>query len=211
MNQERPWILQGNSGSGVKIGYGSITPDYGWHDMVGNVTVRFAGATAPALAVYRGGIQQYQFAVNDECFNEFHILHDYAPGSHLYLHTHWSHIATTVTGGSVTWGFEVTYAKGHNQAAFAAPVTRTVVGNASTTQYQHIITETQISAASPDATQIDSDDIQVDGILLIRTYLSANNITVSGGGVPDPFLHFTDIHYQSTAMPTKNKAPSFYI
>jgi hypothetical protein len=208
MNQRRPWVASGLTGVGIKID--ALTPDWGWHDIIGNVTVRFTGPTAPALAVYRGGIQQYQFAVNDEVYNEFHILHDYAPGTHLYMHAHWSHIATTVTGGNVTWGFEICYAKGHNQAAFGAPVTRTVVGNASTTQYQHIITETQISASSPAASQIDSDDIETDGILLVRTYLAANNITVSGGGVPDPFLHFTDIHYQSTGIPTKGKAPPFY-
>ena len=73
-----------------------------------------------------------------------------------------------------------------------------------------MIAEIQLSAASPTASQIDTDDLEVDGLILCRTYLSANNITVSGGGVPDPFLHFVDIHYQSTGIPTKNKAPNFY-
>jgi len=43
-----------------------------------------------------------------------------------------------------------------------------------------------------------------------RVYLSANNMTVSGGAVPDPFLHQVDIHYQSTAIGTKKRFPSFW-
>lgn len=184
---------------------------YGWHDMLGPINVRdTTSPTNPSYNVYRGGIRAYQFAVNDEAFVEFHMLHDYAPGTDIYIHVHWSHAATTVTGGSVTWGFEVSYAKGHNQAAFSAPVTASVLQTASTTQYQHMIAEVQLSAASPSASQIDTDNLEVDGVILVRAYLQANAMTVSGGGVPEPFLHLVDIHYQSTGITTKNKAPGFY-
>jgi hypothetical protein len=196
------------SGSGIKIDTASA--GYGWHDLLGAIVARNTGLTAPGFVVYRGGIYAYQFAVNDEAFIEFHMPHDWAPGTDIYIHAHWSHTATTVTGGSVTWGFEVSYAKGHNQAAFSAPVTATILQNASTTQYQHMIAEVQLSAASPSASQIDTDNLEVDGLILCRVYLSANAITVSGGAVPDPFLHFVDIHYQTTNVGTKQKAPNFY-
>ncbi|MHC4891738.1 MAG: hypothetical protein ACYTEO_19995 [Planctomycetota bacterium] len=115
-----------------------------------------------------------------------------------------------MTGGNVTWGAHITYAKGHNQAAFGAEVNPTVTDNASTTQYQHMLGEVQISATTPGATQIDSDDIEPDGIILAHIYLSANNIT-SSGAVPDPFLHEVDVHYQTNGMlGTKQKAPDFY-
>jgi len=131
------------------------------------------------------------------------------PGSDIHLHFHWSHNSAIVTGGNVTWAADVTYAKGHNQAAFPATVNPSITGNASTTQYQHMIDEVQISATSPGATQIDSDDLEPDGIMMVRVYLSANNIT-SSGAVPDPFLHFADIHYRSTNLATKAKAPDFW-
>lgn len=209
--------LSGTSGTGVKVDLTS--PTFGWHDMLGPISIRGVGATDPGYNVYRGGIRGYQFAVNDEIFIEFHIPHDYVPGTDLHIHAHWSVKQTTkagaatnaVTGGSVTWGFEVSYAKGHNQAAFSAPVTATVVQNASTTQYQHMIAEVQVSAASPSASQIDSDNIEVDGLVIVRAYLSANNLTVSAGSVPAPFLHMVDIHYQSSNIATKNKAPNFYV
>lgn len=179
--------------------------------MIGQLKTR-AGAANPTDAIYVGTMRNLQFAVNDEVTINFHIPHDYVPGSDIFLHPHWSHTATTVTGGSLTWGYEMIYAKGHNQAAFpGTSVSGTFTSPASITQRQHIITDYQISAASPSASQIDSDELEPDGILIVRFYLSANNITVSGGGVPAPFVHFVDIHYQTTNLPTKQRAPNFYV
>lgn len=202
-------ILPKTSGKGIKVD--NAIPTFGWRDLKGIIAPRGLANTAPSAATYIGNIKQYQFSINDDTEAEFHVPHDYLPGSDIYIHTHWSHNVTTVTGGSITWGFEVSYSKGHNQTPFSAVVSPTVVGNASTTQYQHIITEVQLSAASPSASQIDTDDIEVDGIILVLCKVSANNITVSGGGVPEPFIHYIDIHYQSTNMPTKQKAPDFYV
>ena len=129
--------------------------------------------------------------------------------SSIHLHFHWSHNSAIVTCGSITIGANVIYAKGHDQAAFPAEITTTLSPNASTTQYQHMVSEVQLSAASPSASQIDTDDLEPDGLVLARVYLSANNIT-SGGAVPDPFIHEVDIHYQSTNIATKDKVPDFY-
>lgn len=202
-------ILPKASGQGVKVD--TTTPTFGWRDITSRISVRGIGGTDPAYNLYRGGIRQYQFTAADEVFGEYHMPHDWAPGTDVYLHFHWSHIATTVTGGNVIWGAEVTWAKGFDQAPFQVPITFTVQQNASTTQYQHMIAEGQLTAASPSAGQIDTDNLEVDGVFLMRAYLSANNMTVSGGGVPEPFLHFVDMHYQSTNVGTKAKAgPGFY-
>lgn len=201
-------IVPKTSGKGIKVDVD--VPTFGWHDLLGVIRTRGVGATDPNDAVYITNIRQYQFAVNDECWIEYHIPHDYLPGSDIHLHFHWSHNVTVVTGGSVTWGADITYSKGHNQAAFPATVNTTIVGNANTIQYQHINTEVQISAVTPSASQIDTDNIEVDGIVLVRGYLSANNIA-SSGAVPEPFLHYMDIHYQSTNIATKQKAPNFYV
>jgi hypothetical protein len=201
-------ILPKTSGEGIKVDVN--TPTFPYQDMLGEIRKRGVGGTDPTDAVYRGGsVKAWQFAVNDESWVEFHIPHDYVLGTDIYLHFHWSHNSTLVTGGNVTWGAHVTHAKGHNRGAFSAEVNPTVTGNASTTQYQHMIDELQLSDSTPGATQIDTDDLEVDGLILVHVYLSANNIT-SSGAVPDPFLHFVDIHYQSTNIGTKNKAPDFY-
>ena len=200
-------VLPKTSGNGIKVD--TTTPTFGWRDLLGQIRIRGVGANNPALATYIGNIKGLEFQVNDECWIEYHIPHDYVPGTDIHLHFHWSHNSADVTGGNVTWEADITYAKGHNQAAFPATVNPTVVGAASVVQYRQIITEVQISAAAPGATQIDSDDLEPDGVILARVYLGANNIT-AGDGVPDPFLHFADVHYQSTNIGTKDKVPDFY-
>jgi len=209
-------VIGKTSAQGIKVDLDA--PTYPWHDMLGAITIRGAGGTIPAFNAFIGGVREFQFAVNDEVFLLFHMPHDYALGTDLFLHFHWVQNATTkagaasgtVTGGSVTWGAEVTYAKGHQQAAFATPITMTVQQNCSTTTRWHHIAEGQLSAGTPTASQIDTDDLEVDGLLSMRLYLSANNITVASGSVPAPFLLEADIHYQSTNIGTKQKAPNFY-
>ena len=218
-----PWAfdqgitLPKTSGQGIKVD--TSTPTFPWHDLLGAISIRGVGATDPSYNVYRGGIRGYHFDTNEEVFIEFHVPHDYLPGSDVFLHFHHSIngkttagvTGGTVTGGTVTWGAEVSYSKGHNQAAFSSPITTTVASTThAATLYQHYITEVQLSAASPSASQLDSDDLEVDGLILVRAYLSANGITVASGAVPAPFLHFVDIHYQSTNVGTKQKAPDFY-
>jgi len=199
-------VLPKTSGYGIKVD--TAAPTFGWQDLLGNIT-NAGGANKPTRTTYRGGIDQYLFSAGDEAILEFHIPHDYVPGTDIYLHVHWSHISTLVTGGTVTFTAESTYAKGHNQAPFSAPATGTFVGTASTTQYQHILSETQYSASAPAGLQLDTDDLEVDGVILVRLEMTTNNIT-SSGAVPDPFIHYVDVHYQSTGIGTKANAPDFY-
>jgi hypothetical protein len=200
-------VFPKTEGVGIKID--TDAPDWGWHDLVGQIYLAAAGTPAEYIT-YRGGIRALQFDESDEAFIDFHIPHDYVPGSHIYIHTHWSHDSAIVTGGSVTWGFEMMYAKGHQQAAFPAPVTPSAVQNADTTQYWHHIAEVQASTTGGSGVAIDTSLIEVDGIMQVRVYLDSNDITTSGGLVK-PFLHFVDIHYQSTNLATKNKAPDFWV
>lgn len=195
-------------GTGIKIG-----PDggdvFGWHDLTGVLDV-YGGVGEATREAYRGGIKALRFSVNDSGYADFHMPHDYVQGTAIYVHVHWSHDSALVTGGSVTWGFEMMYAKGHNQGAFPEPITVSVTQNASTTQYQHMIAEGLASTPGGSGVLLDTDILEVDGIFQSRLHLIANNITVSGGGVPDPFAHFVDIHYQSTNVATKNRAPNFW-
>ena len=174
--------------------------------------IRGAGGNDPVWAVWKGNIRQYQYSANDETTHVFHMPHDYAPGTDVYIHVHWSQIVVDTGGGGgspgdVEWLFEVTWAKGHNQAAFGTNVTPSVTQTASGTQYQHMIAEVQLSAAAPAADQLDTDDLEVDGNFVVL-------VKRSNGGADtldqDPFVHFVDIHYQSTGIPTKNKVNDFY-
>lgn len=185
------------------------SPDFGWADILGTVFVEAANPTAAGFNTYKGGLKGYQFNVGDEAHVNFHIPHDYVMGSDMYIHVHWSHNSTLVTGGSVTWGIELSYAKGHDQEVFGDNKTVLITENASLSQYRHMIAEEQMSISGGAAAMLDTDLIEVDGIIMCRLFLSSNDMT-SSGAVPDPFAHFVDIHYQSTGVGTKQKAPDFW-
>lgn len=195
--------------SGVGIKVDNASPDWGWHDIVGFLFIE-NGGSSPDYNIYRGGIKAYQFTEQvDESFIDFHMPHDYVPGTDLYMHAHWSHNSPILASGSVTFGFEIMYAKGHDQAAFGEPVIATILQTANTTPYQHLIAETLITSDGGSANTLDVNQMEVDGILQCRVYVDSND-THSVSGVVEPFIHFVDIHYQSTNLPTKNKAPNFY-
>jgi len=193
--------------SGVGIMVDTTTPTFGWKDIIGQL-IPSGGGVSPSFNVFRGTLRAYQFTVNDEISFAFHIPHDYAPGTDIYVHVHWAHASAAVTSGAVTWSIVHSYAKGHNQAAFPAEKTVTVTQNASTTQYQHMIAEAVVSTSTGGgtATLMDRAVIEPDGLLLVRMFPSANTVN----GTPEPFVFTCDVHYQSTQLPTKNKAPNFY-
>jgi hypothetical protein len=199
-------VMNKATGKGIKVDL--TTPTYPWADLLGEIVVRGTGANDPSFDIYRGTLRQYSWGTSGmkECFNSFHVPHDYVPGSDIFIHAHWScNVAPT---GSVKWYFDASYAKGHGQAAFPAPITTGIVQASNANAYQHMIAEVQLSAASPSAAQIDSDDLEVDGLILVRTYRDAGDAadTLSQA----PFLHYVDIHYQSTGIGTKQKSPPFW-
>jgi hypothetical protein len=175
------------------------SPVLGWKDITSELVSR-GGSSAPALTLFRSNIYAYQFSATsiDQLYSTFHIPHDYAPGTAIYFHIHWSESAA-VPSGVVRWGFEYTYSKGHGQAAF--PVTQTVYAEqACTGQYKHMVAEI--------ATGILASEIEVDGLILVRIfrdYAHANDTSPNGS-----FAFTCDVHYQCDRIATINRAPNFY-
>lgn len=185
------------------------TPSYSWRDLTGVLRLDEVGGGKPSWTTYSGSFRQLKFAVNDQAFFTYHLLHDYVIGTPIYIHAHWSHNSTIVTGGSVTWGFELSAAQGHDQGAFTAPITINVVQNASTTQYRHLIAEVLCGDTGGAGGTLNLSIMEPDTLIIGRIYLVANNLT-SSGAVPDPFLHEVDLHIQTTVVGTKQKAPPFW-
>jgi hypothetical protein len=202
-----------DKGWGTKVDLAS--PTYPWRDLEGNVTPRASAPNAATLEVFRDNVREWAFAAGDVSDNSFHIPHDYVPGSDLYFHVHWSHTGTSISG-SLVFTLNYMYAKGHNQAAFPAQTVLTFPTISPTIgthpQYQHIITEVQLSAAAPAAGQIDSDIIEVDGLILANFVVTTIPTIGSpaGASVARPYIHHIDLHYQSTEIGTKGKAPDFW-
>lgn len=196
------------AGIGVKID--EDAPGFGWHDLLGPLQIDIDNANRAVKNTFIGGMRVFQFVANtSEAFVLFHLPHDYVPNTDIFLHFHWAHNSATLTGGSVTWGAEFTYAKGHDQQPFSATKLFTVAQVANIVQYQHMIAEASLSVVSGSATQINTEDVEVDGIISCRVYLDSNDL-IDSVSVPDPFLFFVDVHYQSSGLATKQKAPNFY-
>ncbi len=204
-------IVPKASGNGIKID--TTTPTFGFADIIGDQFAKNTGASKPVLTTYNGAINGWQFGVGDEAYMTFHIPHDYVLGTPIFLHIHWSHIVTTVTGGTVTFKATSILAKAHNQQPFqSVPSVGTFTGTASTVQYQQILSEVLYSDSTPTGIQVDTDNLEPDSVIEMTFEVDANGITVSSGGVPDPFIHYVDIHYQTTSIiGTKSKAPDFYV
>jgi len=196
-------VLSQEKGDGIKLNVAN--PQYGWHDLLSPTTIyEGAASNKPAFNTLVGGIRKYQFNVGDESFHEFHIPHDYAPNTDVYIHVHWAHNNPGLTPGSVTWGFEHTYAKGYSQETFSTTKTLQVTQQAVIQPLTHQIAETKLSIAGGNTTQLDSTLIETDGLIMVRTYLISNATNT------DPFMMFCDLHYQSTNLATKNKNFNFW-
>lgn len=174
----------------------------GWADITGSPVVRGTGANDPNWTAFLGNISAYSFSATamKEIWYQFHINHDYYRGTPIYPHVHWSTAGTNT--GVVRWGFEYTYAKGHQQAAFPATTTIYVNQAAQGTAHYHMIAEVA------DADAIDLAAMEVDGLLLMRIFRDAAN--VADTCTDAAFLLTVDLHYQADRFVTPNKAPNFY-
>lgn len=178
----------------------------GWNDLVQNVTVRGASANAPSFSPYRDTLYAYAFdaATMGECYANFHLGHDYIPGSMVFPHVHWS--PNTTSTGTVRWGVEYTWARRYDSTGqIAFPATQTLYIETTLDvdhQYSHMVNE------SPDGAGIPGSTMEVDSIILCRFFRDAAHINDT---FPDPvFLLSVDIHYQSLVKTTPLRVPPFY-
>ncbi len=204
-------VLPKASTQGIKVDLAA--PTFGFADIIGDQFSKNTGATKPVLSTYNGAVQAWKFEVTDEAYITYHIPHDYVAGSPIFMHIHWSHTATTVIGGTVTFKLTSILSKSHNQQPFqSSPSIGTFTGTASTVQYQQILSEVLYSDGTPTGLEVDVANLEPDSVIELTFEVDANDITVSGGGVPDIFVHYVDIHYQTTGLiGTKAKAPDFYV
>lgn len=193
-------IVPKTTNYGIKVD--TASPTFGYRDIIGDLTVRTAGANDPNWATYRGVLKAWEFSasVEKEIFLVYHVPHDYVPGTDIYFHMHWSNAAAVPNTGNVVWGFDYSYAKGYNQAQFPAASTVTVTQASHATQYEHQIAETAAVTIA---------GMEVDGLILCRVYRKAAD---AADTCTDAVFGFTaDIHYQSTNLGTKAKnGPAFY-
>ncbi len=184
----------------------------GWRDLEGPINLPITGVGRPTLTTYDSPVEDFAFAANDHYGPlKFHIPHDYKVGSDMFIHVHWSHNGTDISG-SIVFDYFYTYAKGHNQQAFISRknLTQTVgsLNITNTPSKLHRIDEIQLTATIPSASQLDSDDIEVDGLIIM--HFDVPTIPTITGGAAKPFIHYVDIHYECDRFATRRRQPNFY-
>lgn len=206
-------VTEKTAGIGMKLGT-AVTNSFGWNDLIG-ILSHAKGGVSPVLSPVIGGqIQEYAYAVGEQGGNAYHIKHDHLPNSDTFIHIHWLHNGTAISGNLVVT-FYVTYAKSHNQAAFTAEkvITLTVPTPDILTipQYRHMLSEIQLSSLTPTANQLDSALLEPDGEILLHMNITTAPTTVGASRLNSIFILHADIHYQTTGVATINRTPNFYI
>ena len=173
-------------------------PLYGWRDLRSAITaadIPASSAPTPTAFGPTGSLKRYAFAVNDYVGLDFHVDHDYWPGSTAYIHVHWTTNGTSTN--TVKWQLTYTIAKGHNQANFGTDTVITLEEAAAGTAWRHMVTEdaTGFSLIEPD------------------TLLHVDLKRITNGGTENTdavFGLFVDIHYQTMQYATPYRTPNFY-
>ncbi len=205
-------VMPKTSGFGVKVD--QVTPTFGFNDIIGFVRPDITGVNAPTLAAWRGGsIREFFFNTNDKFDISYHFQHDLAPSTDIFLHVHWGHNGTAISGQLVLT-CALTYAKGHNQTIFPAEITTTITvptpDIVTIPRWVHRIDEIQISSSTPDSTHLDRALLEPDGILLCSMTATTIPTITGSASLNRPAIFTLDLHYQTTSLGTKNKTPNFY-
>lgn len=175
----------------------------GWRDNIIELKVDASSPNSPTLDPFRGGILAWNFPAGEttEAHAAWHIDHDYATGTKLYFHVHWS--PTTSSMGTVRWGFEFTIAKGHQQEPFPATQTVYVEQASLGVPYMHYVAEVS------EANAIDGVvyGIEPDTVIMVRMFRDGAH---ANDTFPDAaYGLFLDLHYQASQATTPNKFPPF--
>ena len=206
-------VLPNDSGDGIRLGKHDETDSFGWRDITVQVIARGVGATDPTWSqIDSTNLYAYKFSTGDQIWAAAHIPHDIVPNSQVHFHAHWCVDATVspYTTNAVTWEWQYAYAKGFGQGVFDfglanSPLTsaNTVTATeAATVPYTHMVTETA-AVTIPGLSE-------PDGIIYFRLRRISNTTSPVADQTAGVFLITSDIHYQSTNMATKQKAPNFY-
>lgn len=195
---------------GIVTEFGLIQHELGWKDLIGDVSPKSQGAGRPSLDTFRNDIRWFSYATNDDGDIVFHMPHDYAPGTDIFLHVHWSHNGTAISG-SMDVRFHVTYAKGFGQETYPSDIEPHLVVTGldltNSPQYHTRVDELQLSQSGGGALMLDTDMLEADGLILVHYDLDV--IPAITSSVPRPFIFAIDIHYQTDRRATVSKAPDF--
>ena len=206
-------LVNSDTANGIQLKNGDAT--YPWRDIIGTISESTSNPVKPDLSPFKDNISAWHFGTGEKAYVTFHMPHDYRLGSDLYLHIHWGHNGTSISGTNAVIARYMYAPRTYTPTtAFGTEGTQTIsVSGLDITnypQYCHSVDEVQISQSGGGGGMLDTDSIEVDGLILVLIEQSTIP-TIGGGTETEPFIFKADIHYQSTNIGTKSSAPDYYI
>lgn len=184
-----------------------------WTDILGDVTPKQFGTNAAEQKNYIGNITGWTHGADTAGELIYHIPHDYVPGTDVFIHVHWGHNGTNISGSFVV-KFYATYAnRTYPATTFSSEVIATLTVDSlnmtNSPRYCHRVDEIQLSTHNGSATQLNTDLIEVDGLVMIH-YVVDTIPSITGSEVSNlPYIQTIDMHIQTNTVGTKNKDPNF--
>jgi hypothetical protein len=175
----------------------------GWFDIVGAAGSAGAGAAAPTITSYGVAPMRHElWVIGDYKTFYFHIPHEYATGTKIYPHVHWSAM-TAAPNTAHTVQFDCTYqvGKSFSQSAFTSETTISLLDSPTGFAFNEIVEASDAQAINL-GTGLDTDSI---------IYITVKRVTPASGTsyTGNVIVSFVDLHTESDMVLTNEKAAPF--
>jgi len=189
---------------------------YGWHDLKGEVMPHTFGLYAARRIPFLNTVTAWAHPPSARGDVTYHLPHDYTPGTNLYIHVHWGHNGTNISGNFKV-NFDISYARRGPQtliSEWTTPIhSSLLISNVDILEvprYDHRVDEILLSTPGGAPNLLNTDMIEVDGVIVVN--YQVEEIPSIGGSPSEnyPFIFYIDIHYQTTNIGTVLKDPGFY-
>lgn len=201
--------LPGTKGKGLLIGQ-----EYSWVDLIGPIVPKTLGTSAAVLQPFYGVTTSWAHNAGAKGELTYHLPHDYAPGTDTFIHVHWGHNGTNITGSFVVKFWISISQRTYPATTFTAPVQTTLtvtgVNMTNTPRWGHRVDEIPLSTPGGSLVTIPTEFIETDGIINIHYEIDTIPSITGSDVVNVPYIQTIDIHMQSTTIGTKNKDPNFW-
>jgi hypothetical protein len=192
---------------GIQV-YRNQLKNYVWRDKEGLIIPD----ANKSLTLFNTANYGYKLDEGESVACLFHMPHEWVQGSDIYLHPHWGHNGTGLSGNWV-WTVNLSYA--HRAAAgssavpvFAetdsAPISITSPTMTTHPRYCHAVNEILIAnKGATGGALLDTNQMATDGIIL-ATFTLTTEPTIGTGHT---YFFTGDLHYQANPFGTSQKDP----
>ena len=159
------------------------------------------GVSTPSWEAFRGDFSAMLFLANKSQSVQvaFHINHDYALGTEIFPHVHWTNKVPGETG-TVRWGVDLLVAQGHQQDNFNGVIDTIYIEQAGVGgTLDHMVAESSVGFYDP--------RLEPDTLVYCRIFRDSGHPNDTAGNVYGLTI---DMHYQLDDVGTPSRSPDFY-